>query len=291
MEKKKYYSIGQVSNICKIPIKTLRYYDEMKVLIPNVRKETSNYRYYGRDQLITAFMIRQLRQLGFNLKDIKEIIRQNNMDSYAAFLEKRLHEIADEIESLKNKYQENETLLRRLREGNEYLAKRAEQTEDQEESFQVEKIPVVSLLKSRSIIKSYHNEEVSLERWIDIHEEAIRCEQKIAGPIYVTFHTEMFGQFFQKDCDIEFAVQVQPDGKDSENVYEYGGFLAATAIYCGSYSDIFKCYIALKRWIDEHNYEVCGNVTEQYLISPIDTRNEEEHVLKLIVPVRTNKKM
>lgn len=286
MDRKKYYSIGQVSNICKIPIKTLRYYDEMKVLIPNVRKETSNYRYYGRDQLITAFMIRQLRQLGFNLKDIKEIIKENRMDNYTMYLEKRLREIEEEMENLQKKYQENAGLLGRLKKGTECLAEAAQADDDSEELYQVEEVQRVSLLKSRSIIKSYHNEEVNLERWIDIHEEAVRSEQNIMGPIYVTFHTEMFGQFFQKDCDIEFAIQVESNGKNEENVYEYGGFTAVTTTYCGPYSDIFKRYIAMKRWIDEHDYEVCGNVTEQFIISPIDTSNESEHVTKIIVPVK-----
>lgn len=289
MEKKKYYSIGQVSNICKIPIKTLRYYDEMKVLIPNVRKETSNYRYYGRDQLTTAFMIRQLRQLGFNLKDIKEIIRRNSMDDYTRYLEQRLQDIEEEMVRLQKKHQENEDLLKRLKLGTECLTEAAKQDEDSEELYQVERIPKISLLKSRSVIKSYHNEEVNLERWIDIYEEAIRKDQKIMGPIYVTFHTEMFGQFFQKDCDIEFGIQVEPEGKKEENVYEYGGFTAVTTTYCGSYSDIFKRYIAMKRWIDENNYEVCGNVTEQFIISPIDTSNENEHVTKIIVPVKIAK--
>ena len=54
MEEKRYYSIGQVSNICKIPIKTLRYYDEIELLVPKIRKETSKYRYYSKEQLITA---------------------------------------------------------------------------------------------------------------------------------------------------------------------------------------------------------------------------------------------
>ena len=288
MKEKKYYSIGQVSNICKIPIKTLRYYDEIQVLIPNVRKETSNYRYYSKEQLITAFMIRNLRALGFNLKDVKDIIAQNQMGSYISGLESRMQEIESEMEELKRKYRANQFLLDRLVDGNQYLEDKCGQAQSAE-GYRIEEIPEISLLTSRSIIKSYHNEEVNLERWIDIHEEAIRNELEVIGPIYVTFHTDMFGQFFAKDCDIEFSIQVEPGDKSNGCIRTFGGFTAATAVYCGNYADIFKTYIALKRWIDESNYEICGNVTEEFLISPVDTRNETEHVTKIIVPVKRMK--
>lgn len=285
MKNKKYYSIGQVSSICKIPIKTLRYYDEMKILIPNVRKETSNYRYYEREQLTTAFMIRQLRQLGFNLKDIREIISRDSMSSYTCYLEKNLNEIQAERERLDKLYDENMRLLERLKSGSDYLKLENEKAEPAE-LFHIEQLPQVTLLKSRSVCQSYHNEEVNLERWIEIYEDAVEHHQEVSGPIHVTYHTEMFGQFFQKDCDIEFAVEVKDTEEHVENIYHYGGFQAAVTTYCGPYSDIFKRYIALKRWIDEQGYEVCGEVTERFLISPIDTVNEEEHVTQILVPVK-----
>lgn len=289
MKEKTYYSIGQVSNICKVPIKTLRYYDEIKLLIPNVRKETSNYRYYSKEQLITAFMIRQLRSLGFNLKDIKDIINENKIESYIENVKKRMEEIDNEMLELKKKRQENECLLQRLGEGQQYLNMDFD-TEDPESMYKIEVIPSIHLLSSRSVIKSYRNEEVSLERWIAINEDALEHNLQITGSIYVTFHTELFGQFFSKDCDIEFAIQVAEDTTVNENIRDFGGFEAATVIYKGNYGNIFKTYIALKRWIDENEYEVCGNVTEQFLISPIDTRNDDEQVIRIIVPVRSLKK-
>ena len=46
-ESKKLYQIGKVSKICNIPIKTLRYYDEIELLIPRKIDPDSNYRYYS----------------------------------------------------------------------------------------------------------------------------------------------------------------------------------------------------------------------------------------------------
>ena len=45
-EQSKYYSIGKVSTLCNVPVKTLRYYDQIGLLVPQYCKETSHYRYY-----------------------------------------------------------------------------------------------------------------------------------------------------------------------------------------------------------------------------------------------------
>lgn len=58
-EKNKYYSIGKVSSICDVPIKTLRYYDQIGLLVPQYRKEDSHYRYYEHTQLLTLHIIRK----------------------------------------------------------------------------------------------------------------------------------------------------------------------------------------------------------------------------------------
>ena len=34
---KEYYSIGEIAEICNIPIRTLRYYDEIGLLVPEKR--------------------------------------------------------------------------------------------------------------------------------------------------------------------------------------------------------------------------------------------------------------
>ena len=59
-EGKSYYSIGKVSTLCCVPIKTLRYYDKIGLLVPEYRKDESNYRYYTQDQILTLFIIRKL---------------------------------------------------------------------------------------------------------------------------------------------------------------------------------------------------------------------------------------
>ncbi|MBR3788342.1 MAG: MerR family DNA-binding transcriptional regulator, partial [Firmicutes bacterium] len=44
----KKYSIGEVAEMCSVSIKTLRYYDQIGLVIPEFRNEESKYRYYSK---------------------------------------------------------------------------------------------------------------------------------------------------------------------------------------------------------------------------------------------------
>ena len=41
-------------------------------MVPNLRQENNNYRYYSHDQMVRLFIIKRLRYLGFSLEEVKE---------------------------------------------------------------------------------------------------------------------------------------------------------------------------------------------------------------------------
>ncbi|MEG1431355.1 MULTISPECIES: MerR family transcriptional regulator [Eubacterium] len=282
MEKVKYYSIGQAAKICKIPIQTLRYYDEIKLLVPSLRKEKSNYRYYSANQLVTGFIIRQLRLIGLGLKDIKKIVDENTATELKVLIDSKLNQLAGEIAELQKIHEETEIFAARIQKGTVLLEGQKGEGQD---GYALQDIPEIYLYGDRKVIESYKNEEVNLERWIAVNEEARENNLKVCGPIFVTYYTELLGQLLATDCDLEFSIQVEPGERNHKKIHKYGGFTAATGIHVGDYDTIFKTYIGLKRWIEEGGYEVVGPATEEFIISPIDINNKEEHVTKIIVPV------
>ncbi|MEG0792502.1 MAG: MerR family transcriptional regulator [Lachnospiraceae bacterium] len=284
MKKEKYYSIGEVSKICKLPIKTLRYYDEIKLLVPCLRKETSNYRYYTENQLVTVFIIRQLRLMGLGLKDIKKTVEKNTAEELGKNIQIKLTEIENEISTLQKIYTESQIFVKRIEEGENLLQSQKEGKN--QEYFAVENIPYSYLYGTRSVIKSYRNEDVNLDRWIAINEEARKDNLEVCGPVFVTYYTEIYRKFLSTDCDIEFSIQVKPVEERGAKIRKFGGFLAASAIHTGDYDEIFKTYIALKRWILEGGYTITGPATEKFIISPIDLNNKEEQVTKILIPIK-----
>lgn len=63
------YTIGQVSEMCNIPISTLRYYDK-EGLFPNLERN-GNIRKFSDNELEALHVIECLKKSGLEIKDIK----------------------------------------------------------------------------------------------------------------------------------------------------------------------------------------------------------------------------
>jgi putative regulator len=281
--KDKYYSIGRVSEICNIPIKTLRYYDKINVMVPNLRQENNNYRYYSHDQMVRLFIIKRLRYLGFSLEEVKNILKENDIKNIEVIVEEKRNSIKAEIDELNKKYEEAATFKNKIHVANMILENSGNYNVDN--SFRLERQREVYVFGKTAMMQYYKNENVNLEKWIDIIEAAKERNLNIQGDILVSYHTEMFGQFINRDCEVEFSIVVENNVEDVE-VKKFGDFLAANAIHVGEYSDIIHTYISLKRWIEEKSLVVNGPVTERFMLSPVDLPNTNSHIVKIIVPVK-----
>jgi DNA-binding transcriptional MerR regulator len=67
-------TIGEFSKRSRLSAKALRLYDELGLLLPAEVDAKSGYRLYGPAQIEPARLISALRQLGFPLTDIKEVL-------------------------------------------------------------------------------------------------------------------------------------------------------------------------------------------------------------------------
>lgn len=283
----KRYAIGEVSILCNIPIKTLRYYDEIELLQPKYRNAESNYRYYSKEQLTTLLIIRRLRAQGFCLKDIKDLITNTKLSNLEEKMEQRCAEITAEINLLQVKKDACESLLARVCRGMDIVDQYYCAATDQPK-IQIEEIPQGRMIYSREIMKQYHNADVSLQRWTDIYEQCTTLGIHMKSPIIVTFHNNALDQFLMKDCDVEFGVLVGDEFElpaEVTNVRDWGGMQAATIYHVGKYSEIMQSHVALIQWIHQNNYEIAGSVSEEFIISPLDINDENDHVTKIIMPI------
>lgn len=63
-------TIGQMSKICGVSVKTLRHYEKIGLLRPRKTDEANGYRYYEDSQISTMLLIGRLKRYGFSLTDI-----------------------------------------------------------------------------------------------------------------------------------------------------------------------------------------------------------------------------
>ncbi len=71
------FRIGDFSRIARVSARLLRFYDEIGLFVPAHADEQTGYRYYAIAQLAELNRILVLKELGFELDQVREILRSN----------------------------------------------------------------------------------------------------------------------------------------------------------------------------------------------------------------------
>lgn len=87
-------SIKEVTKQTGVTVRTLRYYDEIELLLPAGKTE-GGHRLYGEKELIKLQEIQFLKSLGFSLKENKQLLTDDNSD-WATSFKRQLYYISTE---------------------------------------------------------------------------------------------------------------------------------------------------------------------------------------------------
>ena len=285
MIEKPYYTIGEVSALCGLSTKTLRYYDSIHLVVPEQRNSETNYRYYTKEQLLNIFNIKNLQRFGFSLKEIGDAISSGNPHQIESALEEKLEKIRQQMEELQLLSVEGTCFLQRLKNGVDILDGMCEPSIQHGEVSLVT-LPEINLFYKRQLMKNYKNSEINLDRWCEILSEATRWNLTISGSVYVTYDGENpLDKFLLKDNTVEFSVQVEEFGDESE-FRKFSCPLALASTHVGPYNTILNTYITMLNWISANNYEICGKCTEEFILSPFDISDDNCHVTRVLIPIK-----
>ncbi len=95
----KVIGIGETARRYGISRRTLRYYEEVGVL-DSIRRENSNYRYYGEAQLMRLEQILMLKNLGFTVTEANRILKSDDRLIARGVLADRLKALKKDIDAL-----------------------------------------------------------------------------------------------------------------------------------------------------------------------------------------------
>ncbi len=96
--KNKYISIGKMAKINHITVNTLRLYDKWGLLTPVYVDQETGYRYYDMKQNARLDLIDYMKELGMNLKEIKELLDKEDSTLIEAILIKKKNQVEEEIQ-------------------------------------------------------------------------------------------------------------------------------------------------------------------------------------------------
>ncbi|MBX3020553.1 MAG: MerR family transcriptional regulator [Bdellovibrionales bacterium] len=123
---KDWLSIGQFSKRTGVSARALRLYEKMG-LIESASRGENGYRYYREDQISVARKIRELKTLGFSLKEICSLLKfdtQLDMKSLGSLLKHRLNLILQEEKLLGEQKDQIKSILSSLNRKTNALSER-----------------------------------------------------------------------------------------------------------------------------------------------------------------------
>ncbi len=97
--------IGEVATSSDLPIKTIRYYEEIGLLTPTVHRSEANYRLFEPTVLGRLAFIKRSQSLGLSLREIQEILAVHDQgqlpcDDVKQNLQQKVQQITEQIKSL-----------------------------------------------------------------------------------------------------------------------------------------------------------------------------------------------
>lgn len=268
------YRIGMFSKFGKVTIKTLHHYNEVGLLVPAYIDETNGYRYYTTAQLFHLHEIVALRQMGFSIPEIAELINGHNT---AAILEQRKTELESEVQDATHQLFRLNHYIKEQKEGN-FMKYQAV----------IKDIPACIVFSSRQTIPNYAAlmEIVpALGAKVADTNPGLKC----AEPDYC-FNIYHDGEYKESDIDVEICEAVTHRGKDGDNFVfkEIPAVTVASIMHKGAYEDLGAAYAYAFRWIEENGYKVADHPRESYIDGIWNKENTADWLTELQVPVKKN---
>lgn len=278
------YTIGQISDMCNIPIKTLRYYDEIGLLPPEKTDKFTGYRYYTKNQILLVSIIKHFKSSGFSLEDIRVLLKREDLTGLEKMLEERLLQTNRKIQELQYIQEKLETDIRCIKEGKEF----SEYLENEHETWdrkgiELKNIPPTPVLFTRYRCPS--NPSCYVKRYSELSNIMEKYKLYRVGPLMAIFY-DHYTQFDYNNADIEVCMPVAGELSKCPNIRIYGDFLGVTMLHRGEYNKMPESYAMALKWIEQKGYEFIGGAAEKYIIDPTVTEIEQNFITQIIMPVK-----
>ncbi len=258
-QQKDLLSIGAFANMTRLSIKALRLYDQLEILQPRHVDPQSGYRYYEPDQLSSARMIRNMRDMDMPLATIRRVLAVLPVSQAQA-----------------------ELLVRQYLE----LRKRQlEQIQEQARQFTQKLKPEAKTMSLEVVVKEITSQQIiSITRRHKV-DGLGEQEEKDIGELFALANDygahvkgEPFGIYHgpvneTEDGPVEtcIAVEGSVEGRGNIEVKQLEGGKAACVTIHGElchYPELLAAYDAAADWIQKNGYEMTQPPREVWYTGP-----------------------
>jgi DNA-binding transcriptional MerR regulator len=266
-------SIGEFSKFCQVTVKTLRHYDKLGLLVPNEVDEWSHYRYYDVSQMQRLNAILRLKNLGFSLEEIGNMLNEGTDKPSISQVEAKIRSVEEQIQKLNDK-------LAILRQIDNYLRRINDM-----DGISIQSLPSVTVASYRRVLKHRDDLTPIFTKTINPEIQRIGCKRSL--PIY-GFVIEHEQTYKTEEIDTEYCLQVEQMYADTE-IIKFRRLPAVPMAVClkhvGSYDSFSDSYAEVMQFIADNGYQQAGEYRIQFEDSIQNQSNPQKYVTILQVPV------
>lgn len=269
------FTIGEFARHGRVSVRMLRHYDTTGLLRPARVEETSGYRFYAAGQLAQLNRIIALKDLGFSLDQVREMLdEQVSAEQLRGMLRLRQAELQSRLTADRARLAQVEARLQIIEREGTMPA----------DDIQVKQIPAVRVAELTATAASL--EPASITPVIQPLYEELGSRLGRAGVTPVGPPVAYYEDAPDGDGVLVHAtlpVNADPaDGQDFAIVDLPAIQQAATVVHRGSMDNVMSTIQVLARWIDGNGYRSSGYPREFYLECP---ENRAQWVTELQEPI------
>lgn len=261
------YKIGEFSKLAKTTVKTLRYYEKEKLLIPSF-VDSNGYRYYDSIQLLSLAKIISLRQVGLSIEEIRKVL---NGSDFKEILKIRKRMVEDGL----NEYKYQLSKINYLLEG-----------KNMKYEVITKELPEYVVYYKEGMIKGFSDMSNFI---LESADEclAINPNIKCMEPDYC-YINYLDGEYKDKNIKIRYCQAVYEEGISNETIkfMKLKPVLALCIYHKGEYSTLREAYGFLMKYIEENGYEIIEYPRERYIDGIWNKENVNDWLTEIQVPVK-----
>lgn len=267
--------IGDFARLGQVSVVTLRHYDECGLLKPTRIDRFTGYRYYSVALLPRLNRILALKDLGFSLEQIEQVLNDElTLEQLHGMLTLKHAQVEQHVAD------EQARLAR--------IAARLRQIEMEKTMTQIEvilkTIPAMTVVSRQITIPT--NDEVPeylnpafREVW-----EHVTAQKGVAtGPHFSIWH-QAPDVYTNEVVEAIVPVSNTVAETDRINVYELEEAQVASAVHHGDFDDFTQLHTAILQWIEANGYESVGGYREIYIKH--DPSDYSESTTEVQIPVK-----
>lgn len=272
-EEEKLYSIGEVSRICSVSKKALRFYDEIGIISPD-RVTENHYRYYSRRSLLDLTVLKYYKQMGFKLEEMRSLLESEEYRPIErGFLEK-INELQDEQLAVNVK-------LTSVRDWYELLVEAQMVLENDVRDVSVKFIESVEYgFMDQDFIEDDMEAIINIE-WTDY---LTSIGNEITGAVNIAYPS--WRDRISGKCDRMRIMQKMLLPCKQEQLVTMGGEMMLCCYHIGSHDTIDQTYEKIESWARDHGYKLSESSWERYVTDCWTTRNSDMYVTEVRIGAR-----